>query len=260
MKKLMAAAAVAACGVALAVESSNIVGYAGNGVAAQEWNLVGLPFVDVGGSNGIAFDKILSMANVPAVSYDDASAGLGAELQVRDELGGYTSYYYINDAENKDGDYVTGWADGDGYLLDGTTKLDSGSGVWLRLASATGVSFTFSGEVESAQSVDGDFINGWTIMSSPYPVMLNLGNVTTEGVSAVSYDDAFAGLGAEIQVRDAQGLYTSYYYINDAENTNGDYVTGWADGDGYLVNTGVIPLGSAFWMRSPSAGTLVFSL
>ena len=221
-----------------------------------------MPFVGIGDSDAVAFDKILSMKNVEPVSYDDAAQGLGAELQVRDVLGGYTSYFYINDADDGTERYdLVGWADGDGYILEGSLKLKGGTGVWLRLASSKDVSFTFAGQVEDAETITTDFVNGWTIMASPFPVKLNLGKVITTGVEPVSYDDAAKGLGAELQIRDALGGYTSYFYISDADDGTERYdLVGWADGDGYIVDEGVVPMASAFWLKSDKAGKLTFSL
>lgn len=202
------------------------------------------------------------MNGVEAVGYYDALDGLGAELQVRDELGHYTSYYFINDADDGTERYdLVGWADGDGFILGGSLKLKGGTGVWLRLASFENVSLTFAGQVEDAETITTDFINGWTIMASPFPIKLNLANVVTTGVEAVGYYDALDGQGAELQIRDALGHYTSYYYINDADDGTERYdMTGWADGDGYIVDEGVVPMASAFWLRSDKAGKLTFSL
>ena len=221
-----------------------------------------MPFVGIGDSDAVALDKILAMNGVEAVEYNDALDGLGAEFQVRDELGGYTSYYYISDADDGTERYdLVGWADGDGYILNGSLKLKGGTGVWLRLASSTGVSFTFAGQVEDADTITTDFVNGWTIMASPFPVKLNLGNVVTTGVNAVEYNDGLDGLGAELQIRDALGGYTSYYYISDADDGTERYdLVGWADGDGYIVDEGVVPIASAFWLKSDKAGKLTFSL
>ena len=265
MKRLMfglAVAGLAATGFGDMVTSGNTVGYSGNEVAAQEWNLIGLPFVQIGDSDAVAFDKVLTMNGVEAVGYYDALDGQGAELQVRDANGFYTSYYYINDADDGTERYdLVGWADGDGILIDGSQKLKGGTGVWLRLAVASGVSFTFAGQVEDADTVTTDFANGWTIMASPFPIKLNLSNVVTTGVEPVGYYEALEGQGAELQVRDGKGFYTSYYYINDADDGTECYnLTGWADGDGFLVSDDVIPMASAFWLKSNKAGTLTFSL
>ena len=81
------------------------------------------------------------------------------------------------------------------------------------------------------------------------------------GVEAVEYNDALDGLGAEFQVRDELGGYTSYYYISDADDGTERYdLVGWADGDGYIVDEGVVPIASAFWLKSDKAGKLTFSL
>ena len=77
-------------------------------------------------------------------------------------------------------------------------------------------------------------------------------------------DDGAQGMhGAPmIQVLQANGKnYSYYYYINDADDGTERYdMTGWADGDGYIVDEGVVPMASAFWLRSDKAGKLTFSL
>ena len=73
--------------------------------------------------------------------------------------------------------------------------------------------------------------------------------INMTGVSAVGIDDAYT-TGAEIMVRVGSG-YKSYYYINDAWDTNDHEVEGnvWADGDGYVVATEDLQaLGDGFWL------------
>ena len=272
MKKLMFAATALAAGLAMAdVTSANVVGYNTNGLNADSYNLIGFQFNKVGGdADGIDVEKIIKTTGIEPVSYDEAvDEGLGAKIMVRDELGAYTDYYYINDARDRSKEgkvYVTGWADPDGDLLNGSLKLPEGAGVWLRVGEAVEAAINFSGEVLNDNETKVDFIAGYSILCNPYPKALSPKNVLTEGVTAVSYDEAVdEDLGTKIMIRDADGAYTDYYYIEDARDRSKEgkvYVTGWADPDGDLLQATdtILPVGWGFWLKSDEAGSLTFKL
>ena len=65
-----------------------------------------------------------------------------------------------------------------------------------------------------------------------------------------------------IQVLNANGKsYSYYYYISDADDGSDAWdKTGWADYQGYLVTDTQVGVGSAFWIKSATAGTFSFSL
>ena len=61
-----------------------------------------------------------------------------------------------------------------------------------------------------------------------------------------------------IQVLNADGAsYTFYYYISDADDGTMRYdLTGWTDSLGNLVTGTQVGVGTAFWIKSATAGTL----
>ena len=64
-------------------------------------------------------------------------------------------------------------------------------------------------------------------------------------------DDFFAGWtddAACLQVPNGAGGYTLRYYIDDADDGKGNYVTGWAN-DNAMLSTAIVPAGSGFWLR-----------
>lgn len=85
-------------------------------------------------------------------------------------------------------------------------------------------------------------------------------SIQTTGISPVLYDNTDDAARIDVLTADASG-YISYYYISDADDGTERYnLTGWADGDGFIVDDAVINAGAAFWVRSPTGGSLTFSL
>jgi hypothetical protein len=82
--------------------------------------------------------------------------------------------------------------------------------------------------------------------------------VSMSGISAGKYD-TMESVAAQIQVRNGN-VYVPYYYISDAYDSKGAEVTGWANGVGDLVEGDAIPVGAGFWVKSPTAGSITFSL
>ena len=117
--------------------SANVVGYnSSDTVIAVNKNFVMLApnFLNVTegtfSSNTLICDQVITSFDVEA---DDFFAGWledAACLQVPNGAGGYTMRYYIDDADDGTGTYVTGWAD-DTSLLN-PVDIDLGTGVWVR--------------------------------------------------------------------------------------------------------------------------------
>jgi hypothetical protein len=246
------------------VQSANTVGYTTQAIAADTYYLIGTQFETVGGTAAtIAFDDLISMSGVSACSYDDQETD-GAEIDVL--VGGiYAPYYYINDAYDANNKNVGKdcWAY-DGYECTAADAQALGSGFWLKVPAAA-ISGTASlktyGQVSAAPSLSVSFPgnNVYTLISNPFPVATGLQNVTTAGITACAYDDQ-ENDGAEIDVL-VGGIYVPYYFINDAYDAD-DKAVGhdcWAF-DGYECTGTQISAGEGFWIKSPSAGTLTFSL
>lgn len=243
----------------------NTVGYSSMDVAKESWTLIGFQFNEVGATDSsVAFDKVLKLGeSIAPVTYDEATAEKGAAILVRNEIGTYKPYIYISDADDGSMSYdKTGWADDfEGNLLDGSVKLDAGTGVWLRLSNGIDGDFTVAGEVPSDATATVDFPAGWTLACNPYPIALNPQDAITHA-TPVTYDEATAELGTAILVRNEIGTYKPYIYISDADDGSMSYdKTGWADDfEGNLLSEPVVPVGTAFWIRSTNAGSIVFSL
>ncbi|MBR4757709.1 MAG: hypothetical protein IK084_02765 [Bacteroidaceae bacterium] len=76
--------------------------------------------------------------------------------------------------------------------------------------------------------------------------------VKLNGIAAAAYTDMDTS-AAKILVNTASG-YDFYYYLSDAYDSNGDEVTGWADGTGDLAD-GTMALGDGFWFIAPVVGS-----
>lgn len=183
-------------------------------------------------------------------------------LQVRRADGGYTDFYYVDDAwDGQDG--VMGWADEDGNFTDDTVTL--GQGAWVSCPIEDGV-FTIAGAVAgNAVAVGGDSSVATILAGGGFPVAfaVNGENVTwssengplTPGTCYNHNTEDWPTLGWEntaphLQIRRADGGYTDCYYIDDAWNGQ-DGTLGWADEDGNLTDF-TIGVGGGFWMKNPN--------
>lgn len=122
MKKLIALAAAATCGAALAVESANIVGYTSTEIAADTWYMIGCGFEGVDGNNL----NVQTFANGMPETDDTAEA---ASIQVWD---GSTlvPYYYIAYDFDADDNLLYGWVDISQNLAD--LNVPAQTGFWIK--------------------------------------------------------------------------------------------------------------------------------
>ena len=130
---MIAAAATlcAAVGFSTGVESQNIVGYTTKDTAAGKWSILGVQFKETNG--GMHVNGLVS--GLTGVNYDDGGAwkATAPQIQVPNSAGGYTLYYYLNDAwDGSKG--VPGWANNMGDLASGT--IPAAQGFWTKGVSA----------------------------------------------------------------------------------------------------------------------------
>ena len=253
-------------GLALAdggVESANTVGFTTKTIAADTFYLCGIQFEEVGnGTGAIKLDDLISMSGIQASGYSSMEAN-AAQIQILNASGsGYNKYYYISDAYDSGGSEVTGWADGNGDLAE--SAINIGKGFWFKAPAAAisgTASLTLNGQVsENASGVVTFTANTFALAANPFPVAVDFADVTVSGITAVGYDDMESD-AAQIQVLNASGSgYNRYYYINDAYDAGGATVTGWSDGNGDLAEGDSISVGAGFWVKSPTAGSITFSL
>lgn len=178
-------------------------------------------------------------------------------LQVPNGLGSYYMRYYIDDADDGAGNYVTGWADNNAMLS--PVSIDLGTGVWVRGKKDTVTKFTFAGAVSdnASETVSRATPIRFELVANPYPTALDINSdkVTWSLATVTSFDetasDFFPGWNDDaacLQVPNGLGSYTLRYFIDDADDGNGNYVTGWADNNA-MLSTAIVPAGSAFWIR-----------
>ncbi len=250
-------------GLALAVESANIVGYTEVSVAAGNFCMIGAQFTGVGQST-IAMGDLIQGDFAAALYKNRASQA--PQVQILDASGsGYATYYYLSDAYDEDADDdVEGWANASGDLVTAVT-LKPGDSVWFKAIANT--TLQLKGEVIAEASTGANKVltittttaNQFSMIANPFPTVLDINAVTWTGLPQVLYKNR-ATQAAQIQVLDASGSgYATYYYLTDAydEDTDDD-VEGWANASGDLTSTS-IGQGLGFWLKLPSASTVTAS-
>ena len=251
------------------ITSANTVGYSGATINADQWYMVGVQFADVAGTEEtVDLNTLLSTTCTPGEIGDgeDNTWGNAPMIQVLNAAGtGYAFYYYISDADDgTDAWDKTGWANDQGYLVTSTDALALSKGFWFR--SVTAGTLNCAGQVSTLSEFERTIPAGhFEIVANPYPTALGLSDFVTAGMSAGEIgdgEDNTWGNAPMIQVLNAAGTgYAFYYYISDADDgTDAWDKTGWADDQGHLTTGTQVPVGSAFWIKSATAGTFSFSL
>ena len=102
-------------------------------------------------------------------------------------------------------------------------------------------------------------VNKNFVMLAPSFLNVTKGTISSDELTCdqttTSYDEAagdfFPGWDTDaacLQVPDGFGSYSLRYYIDDADDGKGNFVTGWADSTA-MLNTAIVPAGSGFWIR-----------
>jgi len=198
------------------------------------------------------------ISGLSGVDYDEGGAWLttAPQIQVPDAFGGYTLYYYLNDAwDEANQKTVAGWADTMGNLAE-TGAFTSGVAVWLKSVQADATA-SVSGSVPDTDEATVSCPANFALRANVYPmaVALNSAAMTSTDIVGVDYDEGGTWLttAPQIQVPDAFGGYTLYYYLNDAwDEANQKTVAGWSDTMGNLAS-GTIPAAQGFWTKGVSA-------
>ena len=242
-------------GLALAVDSQNIVGYTTQAIAPDTYYMIGVQFETVGGG-AITFDNLITMSGVQA--YDDGDEDC-AQILVSTATG-YDFYYYITDAWDANDKPLNhdAWAF-DGYECTAADLQALGNGFWFKApVAASGATITVKGQVTSDTSKTVSFPAGeYAIIANPFPVDTCFADVTTTVVTA--YDDGDSNC-AQILVSTDSG-YDFYYYITDAWDADDKPLNKDAWGfDGYECVGVNVPAGASFWIKSGTAGSITFTL
>ena len=257
MKKLMFAAAVAAAGGLMAIESANVVGYNTQSIQGGKMNCVSFQFADLTASGDLASLANLSTSGLTPGVYNTMETDAPC-IMIYDGAGGYNYYYYISDAYDAGGNEVTAWANFSGDVADDTVTL--GTGFWLRIpaGSCSTGTLTDAGGVSMADTATIGIANGLTLAGNPFPMGFDFSKVTTTGITPGAYNTMETDAPC-IMIYDGAGGYNYYYYISDAYDAGGNEVTGWANFSGDEETGTVAGAGTGFWVRSSTAGSLTFA-
>ena len=239
-----------------AITSANVVGYATQKIIGGKLSCVAYQFADVGANEDFASIATLSTTGLTAGQFETMETEAPCIMFYNGST--YDYYYYISDAYNAEGNEVTAWAIPAGDVATDTKKL--GTGFWLRVPEATCTegTLTAAGQVGTGSTKTVNIDQGLTLVGNPFPTAANLSKVETTGLTAGQFETMETEAPC-IMVYNGS-TYDYYYYISDAYNADGNEVTAWANPAGDAVIDGITVTGEAFWVRSPTAGKLTFSL
>ena len=232
MKKLMIAVSAAAlCGAVFAVESANIVGYAGSDLRDAGSTLTSALFQNVGSADGS-----IRLGDVVPVAAEGVDLVGNLEIQ-------YLNYFGGTDWDN---DYI--W-DGEVWLKDGDSDASDviipvGQGLWVGNSAGAPVNFRSSGEVNQKDIQFPLREVGSTAAANAFPTATTFGKIVP-----VAAEDVDLVGNLEIQ-------YLNYFGGTDWDN---DYI--W-DGEVWLKDGDsdaseiVVAAGQGLWVGN-SAGAPV---
>ena len=214
------------------------------------------------------FNSLISTTCTPGTigDFSDPTWNNAPVIQVLQADGlGYDFYYYIDDADDGNGNYTaTAWVDSQGFNLTAEAAQALSKGFWFK--SHTAGTLNCAGQVSALSSFTRNVPGGqFEIVANPYPVALSLNAPTTAGFTPGTigdFSDPTWNNAPMIQVLQADGLgYDFYYYIDDADDGNGNYTaTAWVDSQGFNLTGTQVGVGAAFWIKSVTAGTFTFGL
>ena len=258
MKKLVTAACALVAGMVLAdgIESANVVGYIDKAIVPNQYYLIGVQFGEVGGEGTISFDNLIQMTGV--VANEDGNEDNAEILTLVG--GGYETYNYTNDGWDETDTPLDhdAWTYG-GYECTAADLQSLGNGFWFKApVAASGASINVMGEVASGTTKTVSFGAGeYSLIANPFPCDLCLADVETTGITA--YEDGNEN-NAEILTL-VGGGYETYNYTNDGWDETDTPLDkdAWTYGGYECVGTSV-EAGACFWLKSPTAGSITFSL
>ena len=226
-------------GLAMAVESANVVGYQQYSLNAGQFYMIGVQFGVVGTEAGIPM-KDLVKGTIP----------YGTQIQILNAAGtGYALYNYMQEGYDAViDDFAEGWADNGENIC--YTPIPAGTCFWLKAPSAASVQI--AGQVLATDKTLTATGGQFNMVANPYPVALNPND-----------DIAWTGVsyGDQIQVLNAAGTgYALYNYMEEGyDAVLDDFASGWADNGENIVHTGIVPVGQGCWLKPKSNVTLVFT-
>ncbi len=226
-------------GLALAVDSANVVGYQQYSLTAGQFYMVGVQFGVVGTAEGIPM-KDLVKGTIP----------YGTQIQILQANGqAYDIYTYMQEAYDEvSDDFIPGWANVGEEIV--STPITAGTCFWLKSDSAATVQI--AGQVLASSAPLTATGGQFNMVANPYPVALN-----------PTDDVAWTGLsyGDQLQVLQANGqAYDIYTYMQEGyDESLDDFVPGWANVGEEIIHTGIVPVGAGCWVYPASNLTITFT-
>ena len=248
------------------IESSNIVGYTTKEAEKGKFLILGAQFEGVAG--GTKINDLISGVQGVDFDWDLAFQKTAAQVQIPNASGSLTTYYYLNDGSYDDGTeeggIKAGWCDGDGFIVD--AEVTPGEAFWFKSVPGDAIP-TIAGAVSEENVKSIDCPKGFSLRANAFPmtVALNSSNIGSDDIVGVDFDWdlAFQNTATQVQIPNASGSLTTYYYLNDGSyddsTEEGGIKAGWCDGDGFIVDA-IIPAMQGFWTKGTSgAFTLKFT-
>ena len=246
---------------------SLIVGYTSKEAAQGKFIIMGAQFESVKDGSMKINDGDIWLTTAP-------------QIQVPNEQGSYTTYFYLNDGYDlvkDDGTVAPGWCDVGGNLVD--EEFTTGVAQWLKSVQDS-ASALVTGGVSDATKADVSCPVGFALRANTFPVnaTLNTAAIASADITGVDYDDGDIWLTTAPQIQvpneqgsyttyfyqvpNEQGSYTTYFYLNDGYDLakdDGSVAPGWCDVGGNLVSE-VIPAAQGFWTKGvQGAFTMTFT-
>ena len=235
---------------------------------------------DVVSSNIVGYNKVTLTGGYELLG--SQFLNIGQEVQTMSELmpttplaGMTTSFAFQTTLRIWDGTgYDTyGWSDAD----DGTAmSMPDWNGVWLKedfssvadfdMAPGSGfwiyspgeATVTFAGEVPQEATTDIDVPSGFSIVSNPFPEVLNIQTIQSSNLTGMTSSFAFQ---TTLRIWDGTG-YDTYGWCDADDGTAmgmPSWNSTWLKEDFSDATDVTIGIGKAFWINTPAAATITFT-
>ena len=242
MKKLIALAAVATCGAALAVESANIVGY-NNTTARADLNWYAPCFRTLG----------YNTTDINDIQLDDDGAGMvgwGDSMQIVGPLGNASAvYFYWDKSMNPAGeDAGNFWADEN--TEPAIISFDEGDGIGIDNPNSFDYTIVGAGEVSTNNVVFAAQADlNWSGNPFPMPIAIDSIQLDDDGVGMVGWGDSMQIVGP---LGNASAVY--FYWDKSMNPAGEDAGNFWADENTEPAGITLAP-GAGFAIDNPNGFT-----
>ena len=270
------------------VVSVNTVGYT-KVPLNHAYTMLGMQFQTVGAANGsLTIGQIVPDKFVNGIDWTDDNWPFGATMMLwngSSYVGG--QFYWTGEVPadtqeelkeelelDEDVVYNNIWVNGDYEPVD--PGLSIGEGFWIFDATANGTGkVCMNGEV-STNSVTLRMNSGYTMIANPYPMALNLNEMTITGLTSIDWTDDNWPFGTTLMIWNGSSYVGGQFYwtgevpADTQEELKEEleldeevvYNNIWVNGDYEPVSVSV-PVGGGFWIydvkANPQTSSITFS-